>query len=282
MNAIMRKLPGVRNYASIVALLLPVGSGGAQVRATDSPDAAIRSLVRAMYAADATAFRKVTLPDPRIHLLTTGGGVNADGLRELDEDPTGVQIILKRSFEVRGLPAQVDAGGKYPVGTTAVYMVAHHRSPLVMVVERRADGWKIDPRWWLAMVEMAQSESGSGRGTADYAARGLIASMIAMERAEALKFATPGASIDALFLGAPSQREPSGHLDALAMEMPIVELRVGEFRRLPTGTVVEGSSTADRKVLVGLFGSVEIPFVVRKVGAEWRVEPQPYFLLINQ
>ena len=36
------------------------------------------------------------------------------------------------------------------------------------------------------------------------------------------------------------------------------------------------------KVLVGLLGSVEIPFVVRRVGVEWRVEPQPYFLLIEQ
>jgi hypothetical protein len=282
MNAIMRKLSGVRNYASIVGLLLPFGAAGAQARATDSPDAAIRTLVRAMYANDAAAFRNVTLPDPRIHLLTTGGAVNADGLRELDEDPTGIQIILKRSFELRGLPAQAEAGGKYPVGTTAVYTVAHHRSPLVMVVERRADGWKVDPRWWLAMIELSQSESGPNQGTADYAARGLIASMIAMEKTKALQFATPGSSIEALFLGAPSRREPSGHLDALAMEMPIVELRAGEFRRLPTGTVVEGSPTADRKVLLGLFGSVEIPFLVRKVGAEWRVEPQPYFLLINQ
>jgi len=278
----MRKLSGVRNFASIVALLLPFGATGAQARAADSPDAAIRSLIRAMYANDAAAFRSVTLPDPRVHLLTTGGAVNADGLRQLDEDPTGVQITLKRSFEHRGVPVQIDAGGTYPAGTTAVYLVAHHRSPLVMVVERRADGWKIDPRWWLAMVQMSQSERGPQPGTADYAARGLIAAMIAMERTEALRFATPGSSADALFLGAPSQREPSGHLDALATEMPIVELRPGEFRRLPTGTVVEGSSAADRKVLLGLFGSVEIPFVVRKVGAEYRVEPQPYFLLINQ
>ena len=36
------------------------------------------------------------------------------------------------------------------------------------------------------------------------------------------------------------------------------------------------------KVLVGLMGSVEIPFVVRLIGKEWRVEPQPYFALINQ
>jgi len=92
----------------------------------------------------------------------------------------------------------------------------------------------------------------------------------------------PGANPDILFDRAPSQREPSGHLDALAMEMPIVELTPGEFRALPTGQVVEGSSRPDVKVLVGLMGSVEIPFVVRLIDKEWKVEPQPYFALINR
>lgn len=66
------------------------------------------------------------------------------------------------------------------------------------------------------------------------------------------------------------------------MEMPIVELARGEFRVAPMGKIVEGSASPDVKVLVGLFGSVEIPFVVRLIGKEWKVEPQPYFALINQ
>ena len=277
----------VRNLSSLlksvafgIAILFP-GTVRPQAPA-ETPESTIRQLMRAMYAADGEGFRKLSLPDPRIQLLTTGGRVNADGLRELDEDPTGVQIILKRPFEYQGTAAKAGADGKYPVGTTVVYVVAHHRSPLVMVLQRQADGWKVDPRWWISMVEMAQSETGPKQGTPEYAARGLIATMIAMDKTQALGFATPGTNVDALFYGAPSQREPSGHLDALAMEMPIVELKPGEFRRLPLGGIAEGTSQPDRKVLLGMFGSVEIPFVVRKVGAEWRVEPQPYFLLINQ
>jgi hypothetical protein len=38
----------------------------------------------------------------------------------------------------------------------------------------------------------------------------------------------------------------------------------------------------DRKVLVGLFGPVEIPFVVRRIDGDWRVEPEPYFVLMMQ
>ena len=51
---------------------------------------------------------------------------------------------------------------------------------------------------------------------------------------------------------------------------------------MPSGRVVEGVRRDDMKVLVGLFGTSELPFVVHKVGTEWRVEPEPYLPLINR
>jgi hypothetical protein len=270
----------LRRVGAVAATLVVAASAGAQ-KPSDSPEPVIRGLVRAMYSNDAVGFKRLTLPNPRIDLLTTGRTINQDGLRELEEDPGGLQIIMKRSFEHRGVAAKPDPAGKYLIGTTAVYVVAHHRSPIVMVVEKRNDGWKVDPRWWIGMVDLA-SDRAPGPGTAAYAARALLASLISMDRNEAVRYAVPGADLDFLFDGAPSQREPSGYLDALAMEMPVVELFPGEFRVLPTGKVVEGSARQDVKLLVGLLGSVEIPFVVRLIGKEWKVEPQPYFALINQ
>ena len=85
-----------------------------------------------------------------------------------------------------------------------------------------------------------------------------------------------------LFSDAPRSREPSGQLDALAHEMPLVHLRPGEFFPLPSGRVVEGSSAADVVVLLGQYGPVEIPFVVRRMSGAWRVDPEPYFRLILQ
>lgn len=263
-----------------VAAALLIALSAAQ-KSSDGPEPVIRRLVRAMYSNDVAGFKRLTLSNPRIALLTTGGRVNQDGLRELDEDPGGLQIIMKRRFEYRGLSAKPDAAGKYPVGTTAVYVVAHHRSPIVMVVQKQNDGWKVDPRWWIGMVDLA-SDREPAPGTAAYSARALLAALISMDRRETLRYAVRGANIEILFDGAPSQREPSGHLDALAMEMPIVELSPGEFRVLPMGKIIEGSGKSDVKVLLGLMGSVEIPFVVRLVDKEWRVEPQPYFALINQ
>ena len=96
------------------------------------------------------------------------------------------------------------------------------------------------------------------------------------------RFVAPGGDVNVLFAGAPRYREPSGVLEATTMEMPLVEIGPGEFCRMPSGRVVEGSATADRKVIVGQFGPVEMPFVLRRVGAGWRVEAEPYYELINR
>lgn len=118
-------------------MALVIAASAAAQKSSDSPEPVIRGLVRAMYSNDVAAFKRLTVPNSRIGLLTTGGRVNQDGLRELDEDPGGLQIIMKRRFEYRGVAAKPDAAGKYPIGTTAVYVVAHHRNPIVMVVQKQ-------------------------------------------------------------------------------------------------------------------------------------------------
>ena len=87
----------------------------------------------------------------------------------------------------------------------------------------------------------------------------------------------------ALDRGIAEARERNARLVVLSVfEMPLVEIEPGEFARTPTGKVVEGIQSADRKVLVGQFGPVEIPFVVRRVGTGWRVDAEPYFSLMNR
>ena len=62
----------------------------------------------------------------------------------------------------------------------------------------------------------------------------------------------------------------------------VVEIGPGEFYPLPTNHIVEGVKAGDRKVFVGWFGPVEIPFALRRIGQNWRVEAEPYFLLMNR
>ena len=47
-----------------------------------------------------------------------------------------------------------DANGDYPVGTTVPFS-ASYRHQMVVSLVRRPDGWPVDLRWWLAMIEMA-------------------------------------------------------------------------------------------------------------------------------
>jgi len=263
-------------FVALTAAVLTAPSLTAQTT-KDGPEPVMLALVKAIYANDAAAYNAVTVPDPRRARLTSGGRVNESKLRDLTEDPGSLQMRKNRPFLYQGQEAALDANGRYPIGTTALYTLAHGGSPMVARLVRQADGWKVDLRWWLAMIDLQSAPPKSG--TPEYAARALSASVIAMDRKTAAKYATPGADLDLLFLGA--QREPSGVLDALAMEMPIVELGPGEFFPM-RDRIAEGSAAPDVKLLLGLFGVVEIPYVVRKVGGEWRVEPQPYFAYFNR
>jgi hypothetical protein len=269
-----------RRIVTLSAIALLPASLTAQP-AESTPEQAIRAVVRAIYAADGAAFTRLSLPHPRLHVLTTGGSPNDTGMRALTEDPKGLQIRASRPLQFKGTDVTADSLGRFPEGTTGVYVVAHQSGPMVMVLERRPDGWKVDPRWWIAAVEMTSADYAE-LGTPAESARSLLWALLSGDRERAAALATPRASIELLFAGAPSQREPSGHLEALVGEMPIVEMRPGEFRRLATGEVVEGSDSDESRLLVGLMGQVEIPFVVERAGGEWRVRPQPYFAYLNR
>jgi hypothetical protein len=207
--------------------------------------------------------------------------VNENGLRELREDPEGLQIRQIRPFMFQGKPVTLGTNARYAVGTTALYRVAHHRQPMVVALTRRPEGWKVDLRWWIAMTDLMTGKL-PPQDSPDVAIRSLLASMLRLDRARAQRCLTEAKGIDLLFDGAPSQREPSGVLDATVGEMPLVEVGPGEFYAMPTGRIVEGTQAADRKVMVGWFGPVEMPFVLHRAGSEWRVEPEPYFALMNQ
>ena len=258
---------------------LSAGSSSAWVpQGDDGPEAVIRQLFLAIYGNDAAAYNRITTEHPQRALLTTGGSVNTAALRRLQDDPEGLQVQEMRPVLHQGKP--LERAAEAPVGSTGLYMAAHQGNPIAVPVVRRADGWKVDVRWWIAGAEI-------GRGAAmpapaHVAVRSLLAAMLRLDRNRAARYITRADNLDALFAGAPSQREPSGVLDATVQEMPLVEIGSGEFYPMPSGRIIEGGSTADRKVLVGMFGPIEMAFVVRRSGSDWRVDVEPYFLLMMQ
>ena len=258
-------------------LLLAQVSTSAQAPNSGDPESVIRQLVQAIYSRDVDAYNRITIEHPLRARLTTGGSQNSEGLRRLREDPGSLQIREQRPVLFKGKPVET---GPAPVGSTALYIVAHQGSPMVVSMTRRADGWKVDLRWWLAAQQMTMSSVAPAQE--HNTIRELLVAMLELDKSKAAKHLADAQGIDLLFAGAPRSREPSGVLEAAVMEMPLVEVGAGEFYMMPTGKVVEGGSTETRKVIVGLFGPIEIPFVVIRTAGGWRVQAEPYFMLMSQ
>ncbi len=274
---------GTRTAALVIcAAALVVAPLAAQRGGGDTPETVIRSLALAIYGNDVATYEKITLPHPQLSRLTAGGRVNESALQELKQNPGALQIRQRRPLLFKGEPVKPlpGPGGIYPVGTTGFYVMSH-RSPMAVVVVLTVGGWKVDPRWWIAMTQMATGP-GPAAGSPEDTIKSCLAAMLRLDRERAVRYLTDAKGIELLFLDAPRTREPSGVLDASVAEMPLVEIQPGEFYPMPNGSIVEGVTDPDRKVLVGLFGPVEMPFVVRRNGSTWRLEPQPYFHLMLQ
>jgi hypothetical protein len=271
--------------AVIVFLCVPLMVSAAQAALNQGPgaaEAAVRTLVRALAMRDARAFQAITLPHPRAARLLNAEPLTDEGRAEAERRLESLQVRLEDDFLLRGAPVSPDVRGDYPVGTVGHAIAAGQGGPMAVRLVREAEGWKVDVRWWVAMLDAATSSAPPSQDSPDSVVRQFLLAMIALDREEALRHVVPDVSPDVLFAGAPRQREPSGVLEAAAMEMPLVQVGPGEFYRLPSGRVVEGQGTAERTVVVGQFGPVEMPFVLRQIDGRWRVEAEPYYALINQ
>lgn len=258
---------------SVSLLLLAV-----PLYAAESPEATVRAFYKGVYARDAAALQKVSIPGVDVSKLATGGAQDAARLRELEESIGRMQIEPIFPALLRGKEVEAK-NGSYPEGTVARYMAALGGNPSVVTLVRQKDGWKVDPRWWLAAMAL---DGPPEEGTPDYAIKRLLFATAQYDREEAKKWILPGSDVELLFLGAPPQPEPSDVFFALAMEMPLVEMKPGEFVRMPFGRIAEGTSEADRKIYLGMFGMADLPFVVMKRGGAWKVIPQPYYAMMNQ
>jgi hypothetical protein len=267
---------------SLLAFLLLFGFGPQEGPPGTPAGKAVHAFVRALALHDARAFQSAIVPHPRAERLLNAEPLSTEGRAEAERRLGSLQVRLEDDFQLRGEPVHADPQGDYPVGTIGHAIAAGQGGPMLVTLVRRPDGWKVDVRWFVAMLDAATAASPPSRESPEAAVRQFLLAMITLDRHGALEHVVPDADPALLFAYAPRQREPSGVLEATAMEMAIVEVGTGEFYRLPSGRIVEGLSAADRKVLVGQFGPVEMPFVLRRIGGRWRVEAEPYYALINR
>src|SRR6185503_21009426 len=106
----------LRRFLAVLLVACAALPVQAQRGGRDDPGPVIRGLVQAMYGNDVAAYNKLTIPHPLRSRLTSGGRVNENGLRELREDPGGLQIKQQRPYMFEGKPVTLGTNARYAVG----------------------------------------------------------------------------------------------------------------------------------------------------------------------
>lgn len=241
------------------------------VSAAGEPDLALRAFLLALYSNDATGYQKQIIPSPGSELLLGTQTFTAQQLDALRNEIAALPLrrVLTPSFE--GTPVSPP----YRVGTRATYFASFRGTMLGFPLEVTEDGWKTDVRFWLAMARRARGPSEPTEP--ERVAKSFLFYVLSRQPEHLNEYASE--AIDGVTYTAANDL-PDGDLDqvlSLCAEMPVVEARLGERVKLPSGEIATGASDANSKLLIGMMGPLPIPFLLKRVGPGWRVVPQHYF-----
>jgi len=232
------------------------------VAAEEGPEDVARRFMRAVYSHDKTSFESAIVPNPRADRLLGKKNLSFAEANQIFRETAAMEFKTVQPFTFRGL-ASPSPG---PLG-----------HPLPAVAGRGALAPDPSPREAGRRCRVAADEG------PDFAIKALITALVIRDREHAKDFITPGGDAALLFAEAPAEPDHSDQVVLLALEMPLVEIPPNEFYALPSGRIVEGfRDSTKEKLLVGLYGPLEMPFIVRRVGEKWRVVPEPYFKILNR
>ncbi len=268
--------------AAILTLLALMPAFAIAGPRSSSPTQLVRQLTAALLRVDRAAVEALTLGDPEWIAMLGGAEPVPELAERLEGDPDELEIELLRPYEVGGRAVETEEASSLPVGATAL-VAATLRGGQTQIwrLVHAPQGWKADLRWTARARAMAvRGEELEPAGSEAWVARQLTLSLLGLDRDRAAQLLLPGADMNLVFMGAPNQPEPSGHLQALALEMPLVVLEPGEAARMADGRVALGNNDPEQHLLLGLFGVSEVPFLMQRSGGSWRVLPQPWFPLL--
>lgn len=162
-----------------------------------------------------------------------------------------------------------------PVGAKSLLLLDFHGQLMVVNFVKEANGWKVDPRFLLA------SKKAPEPGSPQLLAKQFLYALFAKDSATLKNLVSDSSKIDVLLK---NNRYPSGDLDqllALSAEMPVDLARPGEVLKLPSGEVKKAGESKEEALVLGLYGTVELPFLLKKVDQKWKVVPQPYIEMMQ-
>jgi len=262
----------------LVTLLLTAPAASAAAPATG--DAAVREFLRAAYTNDVKAFDRVVVAQPGSHRLLNTSPIGDEERKAIEEEIATTRLQLVGPYEFAGAPAR-PKDGVYPDGTVGRFLASFRGNPMIVTVVVADGGWKVDLRWWMKMIEMAQRDD-LAKEDPEYAIKSMLLAMLQLDRSASKGWIVSPDDVDRLFAGAPSSPDPSDVLVSLVYDMPVVAARPGETVRMPSGRIVTADASGDPALFLGLFGKVQMPFVLRKVRGAWKVEAEPYFAIMNR
>jgi hypothetical protein len=263
-------VPLTRRAALCLVAALAVLPGRAL--AADDPKAVAYDALSSMVLGRREAFLKATLPTDGVEILLPSG-LSAEERRQVDERLTRVRFSSQLPPLFEGEPVDDAAGA--PVGTRIVYVTQYGGSLVPVPVVRTRDGWRVEPRYWVAERQQATTPP------PDDAPVMLVKRFLyhvmnrETEPLKALSYLPD--HVEELTRNNNLPGADRGHVAMLAVEMGLAPARAGEVVRMPSGTRITAGSSADELVFVGLMGTIEVPFRLRRVKGDWKVVPEPYF-----
>ena len=238
----------------------------------------------ALYANDAADFQTRIIPEAGSAVMIGRQTFTQEQLEKLRKDINGLALRQPSPPSLGGTPLP-NSTEPFPIGTKTIYFTQFRGVVMAVPVQRSESGWKVDVRFWLAM--RMQLEARPQMTDPEVVAKGFLFHVLA-KKPEALNEFSAQSINGEDYTSA--NNLPPGDLDqilSLCVEMPIVRARPGERVVLPSGEVAvgsdaPGSSKDESLVLIGLMGSTEVPFLMRRVGGAWKVVPQKYFEMLRK
>jgi len=240
----------------------------------------IKAFLYSLYSGDSSEYQKHILPEPGSNELIGAERLTAQQLEDLRREVDAIQLRQVSPIAADGRELGATPGGGYPVGAKTIYMTGFRGSAIAIPVVYTESGWRVDVRFWVAMKR--QADGGLKPTDPEAAAKAFLYYLLAKQPEKLGRLSA--SKINAEEYTA-ANNLPGGDLDqilSLCIEMPVVRARPGERIRMPSGEIVTAANQTDTLILVGLLGTVEVAFQVKRVDAEWKVIPQKYFEMLRR
>jgi len=242
---------------------------------------AIRAFLIALYSGDAAEYQKWILPEPGSNDLLSSSKPAGSELENLRKEAESTSLQQVSAFVFEGNELTTTTGRRYPIGTKTTFMTGFRGTVVAIPMVYAETGWKVDVRFWVAMKK--QAEGATFKQTdPEVVAKAFLYYLLARQPQKLKQLSAMEINADDY---TKANNLPGGDLDqilSLCIEMPVVRAREGESFRMPSGEIVKAAKEGDTLVLVGLLGTAEVAFQVKKVGDQWKVIPQKYFEMLRR